>query len=170
MIDLKEIETKIKNIINKTKNDINIIITHRAFPEVFTGLNVNGSKIISLATVSSVSNTTITIKPFDKSNLKSIEDVVRKVAGYTIVIKGDTIYLEIMPLYKEVIDKKQKEVNLIKENSLVSIRQIRQDTLNFMKKNKDGVSENITKKYEKDLQKIIDDNTDIIKKIIINIL
>jgi ribosome recycling factor len=166
MIDLKEIETKIKNIINKTKSDINIITTHRAFPEVFTGLNVNGAKLVGLASVSSVSNTTVTVKPFDKSNFKTVEEAVRKVAGYTIVIKGDVIYLEIMPLYKEVIDKKQKEANTVKENALINIRQLRQDALNFMKKNKNGVSENITKKYEKDLQKIIDDNSEEIKKLL----
>ena len=95
--------------------------------------------------------------------------MVRKIAGYSLVTKSDTIYLEIIPLYKDVIDQKTKEANVAKENALINLRQVRQDAMQFLKKNKEGVSENIIKKQEKDLQKIIDDYTDIIKKILIDI-
>lgn len=167
---MKEIEKKIQEITSRIKNEINIITTHRAFPEVFANLTVDGNKLKGIASVSSSSNNTVAIKPYDKTNLKSIEEVVRKVAGYSLVTKGDTIYLEIMPLYKEVVDKKTKEANTAKENALVNLRQIRQDAMQFLKKNKEGTSENIIKKQEKDVEKIISEYTDIIKKIPINIL
>lgn len=170
MLDIKEIEKKTQDITDRIKNEINIITTHRAFPEVFANLTVEGTKLKGIASISSSSNTVVTIRPYEKSSLKSIEDVVRRVAGYGIVIKGDTIYLEIMPLYKEVIEKKTKEANTAKENALVALRQVRQDAMQFLKKNKEGTSENIIKKQEKDIQKIIDDYTNIIKKIPINII
>jgi ribosome recycling factor len=169
IVNINEFEKEIKSVCDQLKSDLNLILVHRAFTESFEKLNVNGGNLRSVASVGTANNTTITVRPFEKSNLKSVEDAVRKVAGYTTNVKGEVIYLELMPLYKDVIEKKTKEANLAKENTLIKIRQIRQEALNSIKKNKTGVSENIIKKSEKDIQKVVDDATSLIKSLSTNV-
>jgi len=134
IINVSEIEKKSQEIYERAKYEINLLLTHRAFPDVFSNLFVDGSKLISMASISNFSSTIVNIRPFDKSNLKVIEDTVRKVPGYTISLRGDIIYLEIMPLYKEVIKEKIKQANEQKEGALVRLRIIRQYFCIFLKK------------------------------------
>lgn len=169
IINLNEIEKNSKETCDRLKQELNIILSHRALPDAFIHLRVDGSPLRSMASVSSSSNSCITITPFDRQNLRTIEEVVRKVSGYKMSVKGDVMYLEIMPLYKEVIEKKIKEANTAKENSLIKLRQIRQNALNIIKKEKSGVSENIIKKQEKDVEKIISDYSQIIKNLSTNV-
>lgn len=169
IINISEIEKKSQETYERVKYDINLLLTHRAFPDVFSNLFVDGTKLMTIASISNFSSTIVNIKPFDKSNLKIIEDVVRKVPGYTTSVRGEIIYLEIMPLYKDVIVEKIKQANGAKEGALVKLRQMRQDALNLIKKNKGGISENIIKKQEQDIQKVIDQYTKSIKDIPTNL-
>jgi ribosome recycling factor len=168
LINLVEIEKKSKEIYERIKCDINIILIHKALPEVFSNLIVKNVKLSYLSSIVNSTTNTVLIKPFDKENMKIIEDVLKKIQGYSLTVKSnDTFAMEIVPLYDDVKKEQTKKINNLKETGIIKLRQIRQDALNLIKKNKANISENIIKKEEKDLQKIIDDYSKVLKDIIV---
>lgn len=165
MINLQELEKKIQILFQNTMKEIVNILDNKPNPDIFINLNVEKQKLGNISSITSISNNTICIKPFLKENVKLIEGVVLKTPGYSYKINNDSIYAEILPPYQDVLKQKQKQVGEKKEEALIKIRKIRQDNLQIIKQQKKNVSENLIKKTEKDLQKIIDDYSSKIKNL-----
>lgn len=172
IVNILEIESKCRETLKRIEDELRLITSHRALPEAFSNLQLESGRLNSQASISNTSSTVVNIRPFDKNHLKEIESAVRKVGGYTISVRENTIYAELTPLYKEVVEKKIKEANAAKESAIIKLRNIRQDAFNTLKnakKSQPSLSENDIRKSEKDIQKIIDNYTDSIKKITINL-
>ena len=99
------------------------------------------------------------VKPFDKSSIKDIEKaIVDSNLGLNPVNDGSVIRLPIPALTEERRKELCKQVSRLGEDAKVAIRNVRRDSNETVKKNKD-VSGDVRKGVEEDIQKITDEFT-----------
>ena len=99
------------------------------------------------------------VKPFDKSSIKDIEKaIVDANLGLNPVNDGSVIRLPIPALTEERRKELCKQVSRLGEDAKISVRNIRRDANDSVKKNKD-FSEDTKKGLEEDIQKITDEFT-----------
>lgn len=101
----------------------------------------------------------LVVKPFDKSTIKDIEKgIVDANIGLNPVNDGTVIRLPIPALTEDRRKELCKQVSRLGEDAKVSIRNIRRDSNDSIKRNKE-YSEDTRKGLEEDVQKITDEFT-----------
>ena len=112
----------------------------------------------NVARVTTPDARTIAIKPWDKSMFRAIEKAIMDSdVGITPDNNGEIIRLTIPPLTEERRKQLVKQCGKESEQAKVSIRNARRDTNDKLKKAvKDGLSEDLEKDAEGDLQKMHD--------------
>lgn len=121
-----------------------------------------------LAGISSPEPRMLVVSPYDKGTLKDVEKaILQSDIGITPSNDGDVIRLVIPALTKERRSELVKVVGKEQENAKVSIRNIRRDSIDQVKKLEKSkeLTEDDVKVYEKDIQKITDDATGQIDQI-----
>ena len=109
-----------------------------------------------LATISVPEARQLLIKPFDKSCLGAIEKaILASNLGYTPGNDGETIRIVIPELTEERRKELAKQVKAIAEDSKVSIRNIRHDSIEQVKKCE--LPEDDEKALEKDIQDLVNE-------------
>ncbi|HBU68927.1 MAG TPA: ribosome recycling factor [Elusimicrobia bacterium] len=156
-------EEPMKKTLEKMKNDLSAIRTGRASVALIDGLRVDsyGSllPIKQLANLSVSDARTIEVRPWDISQLQSIEKAIQKSdLGLTPVNDGKIIRLSVPQLNEERRKELIKVVNKMTEDFRVSIRNERRVMVEALKKaEKDKkITEDDRKKGEGELQKITD--------------
>jgi ribosome recycling factor len=101
---------------------------------------------------------TISIQPWEKSMLQPIErGIMAANIGITPQSDGNTIRLFLPPLTEERRKELVKKCNGEGEHAKISIRNVRRDSIEQIKKlQKDGVSEDECKDAEKEAQDLTD--------------
>ena len=114
--------------------------------------------INNVAAVTTPDSRTIAIKPWDKSMFHVIEKaIIDSTIGIMPENNGEIIRLGIPPLTEERRRQLTKQCSKEAEEAKVAIRNARRDGIDKLKKAvKDGLSEDIEKDAETDLQKIHD--------------
>jgi len=123
--------------------------------------------INQMATVASPDPRTLTIQPWDKSTLKSIEKaIMTSELGINPQNDGRIIRLVFPMLTEERRKELQKTVRKYSEDAKVAIRNIRRDAMEFFKaqKKKSEITEDDLKDIEKDLQELTDEYAKEIEK------
>ena len=123
--------------------------------------------INQMATVASPDPRTLTIQPWDKTTLKSIEKaILTSELGINPQNDGRIIRLVFPMLTEERRKDLQKTVRKYSEDAKVAIRNIRRDAMEFFKaqKKKSEITEDDLKDIEKDLQELTDEYAKEIEK------
>ena len=159
MIILEVTENLDKAIENLEKR-LRTVRAGRANPSSLDGITVDyyGSMtpLKQLTTISVPEARQLLIKPFDKSCLSAIEKaILASNLGYTPGNDGETIRIVIPELTEERRHELAKQVKALAEDGKVSIRNIRHDALESLKKCE--LPEDIHKKMEKDIQDLVND-------------
>ena len=134
----------------------------KANVKILDGIRVDSyGSMVPLNGVASVTTPdarTIAIKPWDKSMFRVIEKaIIDSEVGITPDNNGEVIRLTIPPLTEERRKQLTKQCNAEVEKAKVSVRNARRDTNDRLKKAiKDGLSEDVEKDAESDLQKMHD--------------
>lgn len=167
---LNEVESKMEKSVQSMEKRFTNVRAGRANPAILDGVTVSyygtDTPLKSLATISIPEARQLMIKPFDKGCLSDIEKGIYEAnIGLTPNNNGECIILNIPALTEETRKGYVKEVKQIAEECKISLRNIRQDANNDIKKNddfteddKDGFMEDVQdliKKYNK----IVDDKT-----------
>lgn len=111
-----------------------------------------------MASITNLDARTLLIKPYDKSSVKSIcNAIIEKDLGLNPVDDGDTIKIVFPQMSEERRNEIAKLVEKVGENAKVSIRNVRRDFIDKTKQlKKDGESEDVIKRLDDSIQKIID--------------
>lgn len=134
----------------------------KANVHILDAIRVNSyGSMMPLSAVSSITTPdqrTIAIKPWDKSMFAPIEKaIIDSEVGIMPENNGEVIRLCIPPLTGERRKELAKQCGKEGENARVSIRNARRDGIDKLKKAiKDGLSEDLEKDAENDLQKLHD--------------
>ncbi|MBU0934674.1 MAG: ribosome recycling factor [Spirochaetes bacterium] len=155
-------EDRMKKSVASLKDDFAAIRTGRASPAIFDKVRVDyygeKSPLSQVATVSVPEARLIVIQPWDKALIIEIEKALLKSdLGLNPSNDGKVIRIAIPPLTEERRKELVKNAKAIAEQYRVSIRNIRRDSVDALKKLKDqGTPEDAIKKAEDDLQKLTD--------------
>ena len=170
----KNYSSKMDKSIQSLKKDISTLRTGRANTNMLDTIKVDVygqlMPIDQLATVSVPEARLLSIQVWDKANLILIESALQKSElGINPQVDGQIIRLRIPDLTEERKNDLIKVLKNMGEKSKIAIRNIRREANDDLKKKlKDRlISEDDNKNFEKNIQKITDQNIENIEKILI---
>lgn len=115
----------------------------------------------AIAQISTPDGKSISITPWDQSNVAGIEKAIREdqASGLNPQSDGKTIHINVPPLTGERREQLSKQIGEKVEQSSISMRNARHETLNDAKKAKEAgsISEDDLRWVQKELDKYIDD-------------
>ena len=170
---MNDLENKMNLAVSHFEKELSSLRTSRANPSMLDNIFVAayGAKtpLNQLGNISIPDANTITIQIWDTSLIKSIENAITESnLGINPQTDGQIIRLPIPKLSEERRKDIIKIASEFAENSKVTVRNIRRDTIENSKKEKkdSNLSEDELKKTINQIQKITDLNIDKIDKIL----
>ncbi len=160
---VKDSENKMKKALEAARRNFSEISTGRANPHMIEGLHVDyfGTPTIlkSLAQITIPDARLIVIQPWDISVIPEIEKTINKSnLGVTPMNDGKLIRLQIPQLTQERREELRKVVKAMAEDGRVSIRTIRRDSNDLIKKleTDKAIPEDDRFKGQEEIQKLTD--------------
>ena len=155
---------KMEKSLNNLKNELQAVRAGRANPKILDKVMVDyyGTKtpLMQMANFSIPEARILIVQPYDKSAIKDIVKGINEAdIGINPNIDGDVVRLVFPELNEELRKELTKEVKKLGEDIKVSMRNIRRDANDFIKKleDKNEATEDDVKTFEKDVQKMLDD-------------
>jgi len=158
-------EDSMKKAINHLESELAKIRAGKANPQMVDGIMVDyyGSPtpLNQIGNISIMDARTLTIQPWEKNMLQPIERaIIASNIGINPQNDGNIIRLFLPPL-TELVKRSQGEG----EHSRVAIRNIRREAIEAIKKaQKNGLSEDVAKDAEADVQAITDRYISLVEK------
>lgn len=114
--------------------------------------------LAQVANVGTPDARTLTVQPWEKGMIEAIEKAILNAnLGFNPMNNGESIIINIPPLTEERRGTLAKQAKAEAENCKVSVRNARKDANDEIKKlGKDGLSEDLVKDAEAEVQKITD--------------
>ena len=166
----QQAEVGMKKAIHHLEIEISKIRAGKASPSVLEGINVDyygtPTPINQVGNVQVLDSRTLSIQPWEKNMLALIERAIMAAnIGITPQNDGVQIRLFTPPLTEERRKELFKKASAEGEVSKVSIRNIRRDHIEQIKKlQKEGLSEDICKSAEEDVQAITNKHIALVEK------
>jgi ribosome recycling factor len=160
---LKDARDRMGKSIESTKHELATVRTGRASPHLLDRVNVDyygaQTPLKQIATVNASEARLLTITPYDKSSIKSIEKaILESDLGLTPNNDGNLIRLTIPELTEERRKELVKVVHQLAEEGRVAVRNIRRDCMHHLRDmRKSGeAGEDEERRAETELQKLTD--------------
>ncbi|MGI8950062.1 MAG: ribosome recycling factor [Chitinophagaceae bacterium] len=167
---LDDADSSMKKAINHLEVELTKIRAGKANPSMLDGINVDyygaPTPINQVANINVLDARTLSIQPWEKKMLQLIEKAIMAAnIGITPQNDGNQIRLFLPPLTEERRKELFKKAANEGEQSKIAIRNIRRDSLEYIKKlQKDGLSEDVAKDAEKNVQEITDRFISLVEK------
>ncbi len=167
---LSDADALMSKAINHLEAELVKIRAGKASPNMLDGIMVdyygNPTLLNQVANITAMDARTISVQPWEKNMLQPIErGIMAANIGITPQNDGNIIRLYLPPLTEERRKELVKRCNGEGEHAKVSIRNIRREAIEHIKKlQKDGISEDACKDAEKDAQDTTDKYITIIEK------
>jgi ribosome recycling factor len=149
--------------IDSTKNELATVRTGRASPHLLDRVNVDyygaQTPLKQIASVNASEARLLTITPYDKSSIKSIEKaILESDLGLTPSNDGNLIRLTIPELTEERRKELVKVVHQLAEDGKVAVRNIRRDCMHHLRdlRKSGDAGEDEERRAETELQKLTD--------------
>ena len=165
MIDetLKDAEHRMQSAVAALDRELDAVRTGRARPALVEGLKVEyygtPTPLNQMATINSPEPRLITIQPWDKTQLGTIEKAIQKSdLGLTPTNDGNIIRLVIPQLTEDRRKELVKVVHKKVEDGRVAVRNVRRDSLEHLRKAQHDkeISDDDERRAQDRLQKITD--------------
>lgn len=153
---------QMKKAISHLESELSKIRAGKANPVILDGINVDyygaATPLSQVANITVADARTLSIQPWEKQMLAPIEKaIIASNIGLNPQNDGNFVRLFLPPLTEERRKELVKRVNGEGEQAKVSIRSIRREALEQIKKEqKDGLSEDIAKDGETRVQAVTD--------------
>lgn len=159
-IEMAELE--MGSAIEFLSSELAKIRTGKASPAMLGGLMVEyygaPTPINQVANIGAADARTLTVQPWEKNSLGAIEKAIFEAnLGLTPMNNGELIIINVPPLTEERRKEYVKRVKQLGEDAKVSVRHVRQKTMDAIKKEvKEGLPEDVGKRHEDTVQKMTD--------------
>jgi ribosome recycling factor len=154
---------RMQKSVEATRNEFATVRTGRASPHLLDRIDVDyygaTTPLRQLANISASEARLLTVTPYDKSSIKSIEkSIMESDIGLTPSNDGSVIRLTIPELTEERRKELVRVVHGIAEEGRVSVRNVRRDIMHDLRElKKEGeVGEDEERRAESELQKLTD--------------
>jgi ribosome recycling factor len=160
---IEDAKDKMKKALDHLDNELIKIRAGKANPSMLHGIHVDyygvSTPLNQVANVGTSDARTIVIQPWEKGMIDPIEKAIMAAnLGLNPDNNGETIRLNVPVLTEERRKSLVKQVKAEGENARVSIRNARRDANEeFKKMQKNGLAEDEVKKAEEEVQKITDE-------------
>lgn len=159
---ISQLGQSLDKVMDHLAYELNKIRAGKASPAMLNGIMVEyygaPTPLAQVANVSTQDARTISIQPWEKKMLSQIEKAIfESNMGITPMNDGEVIRLMIPPMSEERRISMVKQAKASGEEAKVMIRNHRHKLLDFIKKQvKNGLAEDMGKRKEDEVQKIID--------------
>ena len=168
--NLDDARQHMEKSIDHLENELTKVRAGKISPSIVDGITVDyygaQTPVNQVANVSVADARTLVIQPWEKKMLEQIERAILAAnIGITPMNDGNVVKLFQPPLTEERRKEYVKKANALAEHARVSIRSIRRDAIEHIKKlSKDNVPEDEIKTGETKVQQLTDKYTAIIEK------
>ena len=167
---VSDTESAMRKAISHLESELTKIRAGKANPTMLDGIMVdyygNPTPVNQVGNVSVMDARTLTIQPWEKNMLQAIERAI-SMANIGINPQNDGVIIRLFlpPLTEERRRDLVKRCNAEGENGKISVRNIRRDAIESIKKlQKDGLSEDAAKDGEKEVQDLTDKFISLVEK------
>ncbi len=150
--------------IDHLKQELKNIRTNRANPAMLDGIQAEiygvPTRLKEIASITTPESRQLLISLFDPRNAGTVSKAIEKAnIGLQPYVDGNVIRIKIPPMDENTRKEMVKICHRKLEESKISIRSIRRDANELIKKQKaqGDIAEDQLKKFEKDVQKLTDD-------------
>ena len=161
--DLNSVEKKMKNTLDNLLNNFQGIRTGRASTGLVDNITIDAygqkMKLKDLSTVSIPESRTIKINVWDISMISLVEKaILNSNLDLNPMIEGQVIRINLPELTSERRLELAKNIKSLAEEAKISLRNIRQDAMNILKKTTqdENIPEDEVKVLQDDIQKLTD--------------
>lgn len=147
---------KMQKALNHLETSFNKIQAGKPSPMILDNISLNyygtHTRLNKITNITIPNSQTISIQPFDKSIIKSIEKaIINSNLGLTPNNNGENITINVPPLSEERRKKLSKQAKTETENTKISIRNYRKEANSEIKQVKD-IPKDLIKVYEEKIQ------------------
>jgi ribosome recycling factor len=171
-MDINDVRAKMLKSIDFFSSEIKKLRTGRANTALVEDIKVDvyGSSfpVSQVATITTPESNIILVSPWDKSQLNTIsQTILSSNIGFNPVISGDSIRIVVPPLSEERRKEFIKLLNSEAENTKISLRNIRKDYIDDLKKQKEegSLSEDELKVYIEKIDSLIQEMNSLVENI-----
>ncbi|PIE85930.1 MAG: ribosome recycling factor [Bacteroidia bacterium] len=156
---LEDAQESMGNAVKHLEKEFVKVRAGRANPQILDGIKVDyygvETPLAQVANLSVLDARTLVVQPWEKTMIKPIEKAIMKAnIGLNPANNGEIIRINIPPLTEQRRKELVKQVRSLGENAKVSVRNSRRDTNDALKKmQKEGLSEDLVKDAENEVQK-----------------
>ncbi|HEX8461572.1 MAG TPA: ribosome recycling factor [Segetibacter sp.] len=167
---IEDAEASMQKAIGFLEVELGKIRAGKAVPSMLDGINIDyygaPTPINQVANINIMDARTISIQPWEKKSLQAIERaIIASNIGLNPQNDGVNIRLYLPPLTEERRREFVKRSAAEAEQSKIAIRNIRRDAIEEIKRlQKEGLSEDIAKDSEKDVQEVTDKYIALVEK------
>ncbi|MDF2962585.1 MAG: ribosome recycling factor [Paenibacillus sp.] len=168
----KSAEDRMEKAIGSLKKELSSLRAGRATPALLDRIQVEYygamTPVSQLANINTPDSRTLMIQPWDKSSVAAIEKAIMKSdLGLTPSNDGSMIRIVIPALTEERRSELVKMTRKFGEEAKVAIRNVRRDANDDIKKlEKNGISEDESRKHQEDIQKFTDKYIGEVEKVL----
>jgi ribosome recycling factor len=165
---------KMDKALSHLQRELTKIRAGKADPRMLDGIFVdyygNNTPLSQVCNINTPDPRTIAIQPWEKPMVEVIEKAILAAnIGLTPINNGELIRINIPILTEERRKELVKQVKVEGENTKIAIRNIRRESNDEIKKLKqDGLSEDVAKDTEGEVQNITDDYTKKVDDVLVN--
>lgn len=166
-IDLDDIKRKMDGAINSLKHNFTGLRTGRASPALVENIKVEvyGSDmpLQQLGSISTPEPRTIAINVWDKASVAAVDKAIRASGlGLNPTVDGQNIRIHLPPLTEDRRKELVKVASKASEDAKVSVRNVRRDGMEAIKKIGKTISEDEARGLEEKVQKLTDEHIKLI--------
>ncbi len=165
-----EAEGDMKKAIEHLESELAKIRAGKVVPELVEGIKVDyyGTQmpLNQLASINNLDARTLVIKPWDKGALEAIDRAIQEAnLGVNPTNDGEVIRLAFPPLSEETRKNLVKKAHQVGEQARIAIRNIRREAIEQVRKlKKEGISEDLARHMEEEIQKLTDKYIKLVDK------
>lgn len=167
---LEECQDSMQRAINHLEAELVKIRAGKAAPNMLDGVMVDyygaPTMLNQVANISAMDARTLSIQPWEKKMLQPIERaIIAANLGINPQNDGNIIRMFLPPLTEERRKELVKRANVEGEQGKISVRNLRREAIEQIKKlEKEGLSEDLAKDAESEIQTMTDKNIALVEK------
>lgn len=158
---IKSTKEKLEKVKEFFENEIRSVRTGRANSILVEDIRIDvygqSMRLKDIASITVPDAMNIVVSAWDKGNVKFVEDAIRNSnLGVGVVNNGENIRVTLPELSVERRDEMKKMVSKKAEESKISMRNIRREAMDEIKKKEKEVGEDVAERAEKEVQQVLD--------------